>query len=441
MQRGAWSCLPGRGHGLAVMAAVLLALLAPGAAQAAKTYVVRVESEPTGATVYVDDKENGPAGTTPADISMTAGEHTLIVELEGHETSFATVVVKKSGKRQSVQVDLEPVAMAIIAVTAPSGDPASGAKILLDGAEVGVVPAEIQAEPGPHQVQVTRAGSPPFEAWIEVIAGETSNVEATLAAGAPRPAPRPASDTPAAAVSDKPAPFRPTLAGAGVGVEFLWRRFSYQDPMTENLRPFEADGVPAVVVDAELYPWHALEEPKVLRSLYATLRLALGLPLTSTTATGGRVDTTWREMDLGLRWRQALGPGAAVDLEAGYAQMLFTFGEGELAAEVPDVDYRSLRLAARGRIDVERITAWAGAEANVVLDGGVLATRFQESTVLGLGGSLGLTARIWRGLELRGAAHLTRFGWDFTSAAGDTYVASGGTDTFYGLDVGALMSF
>lgn len=60
----------------------------------AKLALVAVRSDPEGAAVYVDRRELGRYGVTPATFAVPEGEHRLLVEYPGYRSEVARVVAK-----------------------------------------------------------------------------------------------------------------------------------------------------------------------------------------------------------------------------------------------------------------------------------------------------------------------------------------------------------
>jgi hypothetical protein len=418
-----------------------LTLVVSSAEAKPKTYAVRIDSEPPGARVYVDDQEAGAVGETPVDLQLTAGTHTVILELADHEISFSEVVVKAQKKRQAFALTLEALKLASLVIR-PDNAAAQGAKIVLDGVEVGVVPLTLDAEPGPHQVQVIRDGYVVFEEWIEATAGEEYQLPVSLRVEVPDPGPDGDGEGGGVVAPAKPRGPRPPLVSLGAGFDFVWRRFRYEEPMTANLRPFDANGIGAFALYGELYPWHIATAPRFLRSLYGIVRLEFGFPLTSRATNGSEIDSYWRQIDVGARYRLRLGSRASIDFDTGWGNTMFAFGAGSLAAEVPDVRYHFLRLGARGNLAFGRMTTWLGLENHIVFAGGPLGDRFRAADVDGVAGNAGVAVRVWKQrLELRAQLAFERYGWTFESVAGDAYIADGGSDQFYGFSLGALATY
>ena len=81
--------------------------------------LVRVESEPPGATLYVDQREYGSYGKTPRTIAVEPGEHRLLLDLPGHHSATASVAAKK-GAQESVRPTLAPLTGQLLVETTPA---------------------------------------------------------------------------------------------------------------------------------------------------------------------------------------------------------------------------------------------------------------------------------------------------------------------------------
>ncbi|MEC7523564.1 MAG: PEGA domain-containing protein [Myxococcota bacterium] len=70
--------------------------------------LVRIESDPSGADIYVDRAELGRYGQTPRVLALTPGEHRVWVEREGHRPAASVVTLERG---RTVTVTLEPPAI------------------------------------------------------------------------------------------------------------------------------------------------------------------------------------------------------------------------------------------------------------------------------------------------------------------------------------------
>lgn len=81
-------------------------------------YIARVQvtSEPSGATVYVERRDLGSRGITPVTLALEPGEHTLILDLQGHtpaeiRETFGAESSEVSAKLSRVEADRRAAAL------------------------------------------------------------------------------------------------------------------------------------------------------------------------------------------------------------------------------------------------------------------------------------------------------------------------------------------
>jgi len=410
-----------------VASACLLGLVGSAASAAAdKTYRVTIDSSPGGAELRIDDRDAAPVGTTPWTGSLAEGSHMVIVSLADHHELVDEVVVTASKKLQRFKLTLQPIEYGEVDVV--SGPPGSkGATVLVDGEPRGEVPVTLRLEVGPHQLEIKREGFRRFERWIEVASGDATEVVAALESTV--------KDRPP--VVHQPAPPRTDpLLVAAAGLEVGWRRFRYTDPMTASARPFDADAVPLLRVDVEVRPL-ASRGDALGRGLGVAVAAALGFPPAAAAPSGGAIETSWSELAAELRYRHRVGEGIDAGVAGGFARTAFGFSNaGALAGEVPDADYRSLRLA--GSLRVQRGRLWFAAEAAYLasLSLGPLADRFRGASAHGLAGSVAAGYRIAARVDATVGGGLRQWSWTLDSQAGDPVVASGSTDRFFGAVAG-----
>lgn len=118
--------------------------------------LVRVESDPPGAQIFVDRKDLGSRGETPRLLALEPGSHQLILAREGFYEAQSSSVALVLGRETSVSLDLEPV----LGKVKLSGRP-EGARVRIDaedGAEVGTLPGELSLSPGSHMLIVSAPG-------------------------------------------------------------------------------------------------------------------------------------------------------------------------------------------------------------------------------------------------------------------------------------------
>lgn len=137
---------------------------------------IRVATEPRGATVIVAS-DAGPVATDKdgAQLEVTAGTYTLIVEKPGYEPVREPLVVG-IGEPYSYSFRLKPRSGTLRVQTVP-GD----ARIIIDDRLAGIGSFRGELEIGQHQLQFEARGYVDTRATVEILAGETTQISKTLA--------------------------------------------------------------------------------------------------------------------------------------------------------------------------------------------------------------------------------------------------------------------
>lgn len=142
--------------------------------------ILKVETDPPGATVYLDRRDLGPRGNTPRSLGLAAGKYKVIVELPGYESAESEQAVEaKIGQEARVQLKLNP----ILGSLKIEGEP--GAEVRLDSEDAKVVctvPCTTTVVPGRHTLLVSKAGFQTGEYPIDVRPKSAMSVRAKLSA-------------------------------------------------------------------------------------------------------------------------------------------------------------------------------------------------------------------------------------------------------------------
>jgi hypothetical protein len=133
--------------------------------EAVRTHVgvMRVDSLPIGADVWIDRRDLASRGHTPLQIAVPAGEHHLYLSIAGYRDTemSATVVV---GELASVHVQLPPLPVSLQVLAPDDG------ALTLDG-EAMRAGVATDVAPGPHVLHLEVEHAEPVERRIEVVAG------------------------------------------------------------------------------------------------------------------------------------------------------------------------------------------------------------------------------------------------------------------------------
>jgi hypothetical protein len=140
--------------------------------------LVVLDSEPAGATIYLDDKRKGAFGTTPWSGSLD-GEHKVIFERRGYkvvETRLAAdpnrLVAFKAGLPEADYLGFIEITSNVPGADVFIGDKSVGA--------VGKTPFSENRPPGKYKVWVSTDGYDEFSQEIEVVRGEALKIQAKL---------------------------------------------------------------------------------------------------------------------------------------------------------------------------------------------------------------------------------------------------------------------
>lgn len=224
-----------------------------------------------------------------------------------------------------------------------------------------------------------------------------------------------------------------SLFSVELGVEFAGRWFSYSDPVTLNLRPYDVFGQPMVSIAGEVYPLASTDIP-VLKGLGITAGFARAIGLNSAEEGGDPMSTTYQRINLGLRERLALGESSVLGINAGLRLLTFEIdAEGEFARTVPNVSYTLLRFGVDTRLPVGPVGLALGADYLLPLSSGEVYERFEGTSVAGIGAMAGVMFPITGGFEARLLVEYARFFSSFDPPLGAAYVAGGALDQYLGV--------
>ena len=169
------------GSGLLRLVAMLVVVLGLGAAgywywaNSVKPGVVSVDSNPAGAEVFVDGQSRG---MTPITLSLSPGTHALELRRRGASREISLDV--KAGEQLSQQIDLSNIrAVGTLIVNSQP----KGAKVIVDGKELGVTPfTRTDMSVGAHKV-VLQAREGVITKDIQIQAGATVNIDEGIFSG------------------------------------------------------------------------------------------------------------------------------------------------------------------------------------------------------------------------------------------------------------------
>jgi formylglycine-generating enzyme required for sulfatase activity len=134
--------------------------------------LLRVVSEPTGATVTVDAEFRG---STPLDFAVAPDvAHEVRVSLAGHAT-YTNEISIAAAQRIEVRATLDVLTGEVVIGSRPPG-----AEVLIDGVSRGTTNQTLQLEARPHQIEIRLGGYIPYSTVLTPEPGLTQAVRADL---------------------------------------------------------------------------------------------------------------------------------------------------------------------------------------------------------------------------------------------------------------------
>ncbi len=178
---------------------------------------LRVATQPEGARVLVNGEERGSSPLLLE--ALPLGTYQVRIESIGFQAEELEAAITAEAPAASLDVALRPQAPAVPAAPRPAilriRSSPSGARVAVDGRDVGVTPIErLQVDAGSRVVRVLSDGYLPWEDTFRARAGSTETIDAVLTARAASE-PEPAASEPEPAAPGPPRVVEGTLVSRG----------------------------------------------------------------------------------------------------------------------------------------------------------------------------------------------------------------------------------
>ncbi len=409
-----------------------------GTADAGGTRKVEVESDPSGATVYLNDIDSGAAcDATPCTIDAPIGTTPIIIRKDGFNPEITELEVARRGRLKPFKITLTS-ATATLVISNPA---LKGGTILVDDIEKGNAPQRLDVEAGPHHVAVVIKGRSVADEIVDLEPGDEHVLEpadpgtvadAGAGGGGSNDDTGGGSDAAAGVVKHaEPEAARPPYITVGADLDIGFRQFSYDN--SQNLAATESEAGQTLLGPAvELWPF-VMAGSHHLRgfSLFGKVGFGLNHQQVLDSMNAEVATTFWGNIEVDARHRWTIGDDSGVTLEGGFVrdQLQFNASSKTQLDKVPVADYRSIRIGARASTMLGALEPFAAIEGRIVLSGGELATRFASADITG--GRVAVGASLVAGpVYVRAQGALTYYGWTFTNTTADPMAstADGATD-------------
>ena len=135
---------------------------------------LRIESEPSGASIWLDGAESGVSPRVVG--GVRPGRHTVRLAAPGFADAQLGIVVPADGASQPMRFVLQPIAARVRVQSIPPG-----VAVSVDGEHEGMTPIEtLLLEPGRHEIRMDREGLRPWVKEVDARVGDSFAVEARL---------------------------------------------------------------------------------------------------------------------------------------------------------------------------------------------------------------------------------------------------------------------
>src|SRR5450432_661014 len=138
--------------------------------------LLTIESDPPGATIYLDRKDLGSRGTTPRTLALSEGTHTVLAELPDYELAQSEQLELRLGEETHSVIKLKP----ILGTLRISGTRQATVRLDSRPKSLCSVPCAVDVQVGKHTLSVSRDGFRTQELPVEVTAHEVTSLRATL---------------------------------------------------------------------------------------------------------------------------------------------------------------------------------------------------------------------------------------------------------------------
>lgn len=142
--------------------------------------VLEVESEPPGATVFVERRDLGSRGNAPTALGLKPGAYVVMAELPGYYPARLDVPAIAAGQSRHIAFKLEPI-LGQVAI----GETARGAAVRVDDADAPprcVAPCQLDLPEGRHRILLDRPGFRQAELEVDVRAKQPTRLRPELSA-------------------------------------------------------------------------------------------------------------------------------------------------------------------------------------------------------------------------------------------------------------------
>jgi hypothetical protein len=227
--------------------------------------------------------------------------------------------------------------------------------------------------------------------------------------------------------------FASPLAIVSIDLAGLSRGFGYNDPVTQNLRPYKAYFLPTVGARIELFPLAPAGSDALAGiGVFAGFARSFG---SSARETGPSYPTSSGRLSIGGEYRLDLGAVVIVP-QVSYESRTFGLDaaeDGSEESELPDVSYSGIEGRVGFELPIgESLSLLAdGSFTRVMSTGEIISVRYHRSgRANAIGAAIGGRIGVSRDIDLDVGVRYQHYFFDFDPVPGDRFVAGGALDQY-----------
>jgi outer membrane receptor protein involved in Fe transport len=141
--------------------------------------VLRIETDPPGATIYIDRRDLGPRGNSPRVLGLAPGKYKVLADLPNYEPAESAVVEAPLGGETVVTLKLAPKLEGLTGTMVVDADE-RGALIEVDGRPRAFTPAILTVPAGAHKVKISLKGFRTIEQDAQIRPNEETKIDLVL---------------------------------------------------------------------------------------------------------------------------------------------------------------------------------------------------------------------------------------------------------------------
>ncbi|HKQ67891.1 MAG TPA: TonB-dependent receptor [Polyangiaceae bacterium] len=141
--------------------------------------VLRIVTDPPGATIYIDRRDLGPRGESPRSLGLAPGKYRVRVELPNYEPAESVEIEAPLAGETLVSLKLEPKLEGSSGNLVVGADE-RGALIEVDGRPRAFTPAIVSLGAGPHKIKISLRGFRAVEQAVEIRPNQETKLDLVL---------------------------------------------------------------------------------------------------------------------------------------------------------------------------------------------------------------------------------------------------------------------